>query len=239
MDEIKRKKVIRITGIVLIVAGILILAYPLYTNLIMKGQESEILDAWANQVSAGTASGQTSDSALSSESSAGSDESTAAGQNTSAASDTSQDAAVATDNLSPELFILDPNKKVPFKILIPKIGVEWIVHEGTSIASLRKGPGHYPGTVLPGEIGLCVIAGHRTTYGAPFNRVDRLEIGDEIILQTANNDTFTYFVTAKTEVQPNDISILQQPFSYPSLALTTCTPKFYATRRLIVFADMQ
>jgi len=136
-----------------------------------------------------------------------------------------------------ELFILDPAKKVPFKILIPKIGVEWIVHEGTDIPSLRRGPGHYPGTSFPGEIGLCIIAGHRTTYGAPFNRVDQLEKGDEIILQTAKNENFVYYVTGKTETKPDDVSVLNQT-SYPSLALTTCTPKFYATRRLIVFADM-
>ena len=164
----------------------------------------------------------------------------AAGNAGDSSSDTSQSQDTSTagpaTTLSPELFILDPTKKVPFKILIPKIGVEWIVHEGTDIASLKRGPGHYPGTALPGESSLCVIAGHRTTYGAPFNKVDKLEVGDEIILQSANGDSFVYTVTGKAEVKPDDVSLLT-PTNYGSLALTTCTPKFYASRRLIIFAN--
>jgi LPXTG-site transpeptidase (sortase) family protein len=231
----KRTKVIRYVGIALIVIGAVVLAYPFYTNFVMKQQESEILDMWESQVTTATDAQET---ALTVTGETVATEMAQTGQETSAASDTSEEAVVA-ETLSPDLFILDPSKKVPFKIIIPKIGVEWIVHEGTSVASLKKGPGHYPGTVLPGEVGLCVIAGHRTTYGAPFNRVDKLVAGDQIMLETANNESFIYYVTVQTEVKPDDISLLNQPFSYPSLALTTCTPKFYATRRLIVFADMK
>ena len=237
----KKAKIIRYLGIVLIIGGIVILAYPFYTNFVMRRQESQVLDAWASQVSA--VPGETSQSG---QSNAG-DSSISGGQDTtgntggssidnSQSQDTSTAGPVTT--LSPELFILDPTKKVPFKILIPKIGVEWIVHEGTDNASLKRGPGHYPGTALPGESSLCVIAGHRTTYGAPFNKVDKLEVGDEIILQSANSDSFVYTVTAKAEVKPDDVSLLT-PTTYGSLALTTCTPKFYATRRLIIFANFK
>lgn len=231
-----KTKVIRYLGIVLIIGGVIILAYPFYTNFVMRRQESQVLEAWTNQVS--SASGETSQSGQSSTtdvSASGSQDTTDnAGSSTSQPQDTSTAGPVTT--LSPELFILDPTKKVPFKIMIPKIGVEWIVHEGTDIASLKRGPGHYPGTALPGDPGLCVIAGHRTTYGSPFNRVDKLDVGDEIILQSANSESFVYTVTGKAEVKPDDVSLLT-PTNYGSLALTTCTPKFYALRRLIIFAN--
>ena len=90
---------------------------------------------------------------------------------------------------------------------------------------------------MPGEVGTCVIAGHRTTYGAPFNRVDELVNGDQIILETIDNKKFTYLVTGKTEVLPDDLSLIK-PTNYPSLILTTCTPKHYARRRLLVFAKL-
>jgi len=238
----KKTKIIRYLGIVLIIGGILILAYPFYTNFIMRRQESQVLEAWSSQVS--SVSGETSQSGQSniggSSTTSNTGDSSATGDTVGSSSDTLQSQDTSTvgpaATLSPGLFILDPAKKIPFKILIPKISVEWIVHEGTDTASLKLGPGHYPGTALPGESSLCVIAGHRTTYGAPFNRVDKLEVGDEIILQSANGTNFVYAVTAKAEVKPDDVSLLT-PTNYGSLALTTCTPKFYAIRRLIIFAN--
>jgi LPXTG-site transpeptidase (sortase) family protein len=233
-----KNKVIRYLGIVLIIGGIAVLAYPFYTNFVMRRQESQVLEAWSSQVS--SASGETSQPGQSNAAdvSSSGNQNTATGPGESSLDPSQQDTSTTgpAATLSPDLFILDPNKKIPFKILIPKIGVEWIVHEGTDIASLKRGPGHYPGTALPGDPSLCVIAGHRTTYGAPFNKVDKLEIGDEIILQSAKNENFIYIVTGKSEVKPNDVSLLQ-PTNYGSLALTTCTPKFYAIRRLIIFAN--
>jgi LPXTG-site transpeptidase (sortase) family protein len=228
----KKNKTFLYIGITLIVIGICILAYPIYTNFVMKRQESQILEAWENQLN--TEVGTTEQSQTNKDTAK---ETKSSSESSGITGTTLQNEKTTTETLSEELFILDPNKKVPFKILIPKIGIEWVVHEGTSVASLKRGPGHYVGTALPGEVGLCVISGHRTTYGAPFNKIDKLEIGDEIILQTAKNENFKYIVTGKTEVKPNDTSVLQQT-NYPSLALTTCTPKFYATRRLIVFANM-
>jgi sortase A len=201
----KKRKTLKVAGITLIIIGICILAYPLYTNIIMKQQEAKILSAWDSELS------------------------DISGMETTGTSDSS--------SIQGEALIVDPSKKIPFKITIPSIDCEWIVHEGTDVATLKKGPGHYKGTALPGEIGRCVVAGHRTTYGAPFNRVDELKYGDEIILETSGNEEFIYTVTDLKEVVPTDVSVLSQTGN-PTLALTTCTPKFYATRRLIIYAQL-
>ena len=230
----KRNKFFRYGGIALIIIGAIVIAYPFYTNFVMTRQEARVLDAWDEYIisSEKTPAEEITSTVASDQEIAETDATTITSVEESIQEDTG---AVIT--APEELFILDPSKKVPFKIIIPKIGVEWLVHEGTDIPSLKRGPGHYPGTSLPGEIGLCIIAGHRTTYGAPFNRVDQLDKGDEIILQTASNENFIYYVTGLTETKPDDVSVLNQT-NYPSLALTTCHPKYHASKRLIVFADM-
>jgi len=113
--------------------------------------------------------------------------------------------------------------------------VDWLVNEGTDYATLRKGPGHFADSALPGETGTCLVAGHRTTYGAPFNRLDELEEGDEILLETTGNEKFTYVVTHSEAVLPTDMTVVENT-GYPSLVLSTCTPKYFATRRLIIYA---
>ncbi len=81
-----------------------------------------------------------------------------------------------------------------------------VVVEGVSVEDLKKGPGHYPGTALPGAVGNFVVSGHRTTYGAPFNRVDELRVGDPIVVET--RDTwFTYRVTGLQVVAPSAIEV--------------------------------
>jgi sortase A len=137
--------------------------------------------------------------------------------------------------LEKDTVLLDPEKKVPFRITIPEIELDWIVNEGTDYATLRQGPGHYTSSVFPGEEGTCVVAGHRTTYGAPFNRLDELEEGDEILIETEGNEKFTYLVMSQEAVLPDDMAVLENT-EYPSLVLSTCHPKFYATRRLIIYA---
>jgi len=139
--------------------------------------------------------------------------------------------------LEKETKLVDPEKKLPFKISIPKIELEWTVREGTDTRTLRQGPGFYIGSTLPGETGTCLVAGHRTTYGAPFNRLDELEEGDEILIETTGNEEFTYIVTGQEAVLPTDLTVLENT-SYPSLVLSTCTPKYFATRRLIIYAKI-
>lgn len=122
-------------------------------------------------------------------------------------------------------------------IEIGKIGLNQVVVEGVGIEDLKRGPGHYPKTSLPGELGNVVISGHRTTYGAPFYRLNELENGDEILL-TDHQGTYKYVVTEKKVVRPTEVSVIA-PFTDARLTLTTCEPRFSARQRLIIVAMLQ
>ena len=123
-------------------------------------------------------------------------------------------------------------------IVIPKIGVDAYVVQGTNDSDLRKGPGHYPSTPYPGQRGNAGIAGHRTTYGAPFGDLDQLETGDTIEVTTLQG-TFTYRVYQSVVVEPSDFRVLDpDPARTATLTLTTCNPKYSASQRLIVKADL-
>ena len=120
------------------------------------------------------------------------------------------------------------------RISIPAIGASDYVVEGTDTASLRKGPGHYPETPLPGDPGTAAIAGHRTTYGAPFRDIDQVERGDRIVLDMADG-RFIYRVTSTRIVDDSDLSVLE-PVGYKQLLLSACHPLYSAAQRVIVFA---
>jgi sortase A len=124
-------------------------------------------------------------------------------------------------------------------IEIPDIDVDWAVVEGVRRDDLKKGPGHYPTTPWPGQLGNAAIAGHRTTYGAPFNRLDELEVGDEIHV-TDISGQFTYRVTQQLVVSPSDVEVLAPPEdpTVALLTLTTCHPKYSASERLIIQAEL-
>ena len=123
------------------------------------------------------------------------------------------------------------------QIRIPKIGVTRYVVEGVGVADLKKAPGHYPTTPMPGQAGNAAIAGHRTTYGQPFYRLNELEPGDEIEVQTLQG-SFTYIVDGKQVVQPSQTEVLDQT-EEARLTLTTCEPRYSARRRLVVTAVLQ
>ena len=124
-------------------------------------------------------------------------------------------------------------------IQIPKVDIDWAVVEGIGRDDLKKGPGHYPTTPWPGQRGNASIAGHRTTYGAPFNRLDELEVGDEITV-TDVSGVFTYQVTRQFVVSPSDVTVLAPPDDPNAalLTLTTCHPKYSANERLIIQATL-
>lgn len=134
------------------------------------------------------------------------------------------------------------------RIVIPDINVDWIVVEGVSVEDLRKGPGHYRTTPNPGQAGNAAIAGHRTTYGAPFHRVDELEPGDSIFVTTAQG-VFEYRVIGFDEtrrrggdlgyfiVDPSETQVLDQG-DENILTLTACHPKYSARQRIIVQAEL-
>ncbi len=124
------------------------------------------------------------------------------------------------------------------RIVIPTIKVDTVVVEGTGASALRAGAGHYPNTPLPGEEGNVAIAGHRTTYGKPFADLDRLNPGDEIVLETPIG-RHVYRVSRPPFVVPNtDFSVIDQTPGH-HLTLTTCHPKGSARQRLVVKADME
>ncbi|HEY5202141.1 MAG TPA: class E sortase [Acidothermaceae bacterium] len=132
-------------------------------------------------------------------------------------------------------------------IRIPRLGTKYgyAIVEGVSTDDLKKGPGHYPGTANPGGIGNFVVSGHRTTYLAPFNGLGELVVGDAIVIET--RDTwYTYLVTKTQAVLPTDTAVVLpvpgQPRARPTQALitlTTCTPKYSASHRLIVTGLLQ
>ncbi len=120
------------------------------------------------------------------------------------------------------------------RIVIPAIGVDKIVIEGVGRGDLRKGPGHYPDTPLPGQPGNAAIAGHRTTYGAPFNRVDELVAGDEILVTTLQG-SFRYEVASHQIVTPSEVAVVADQGD-DRLTLTSCHPKYSARQRIVVTA---
>ena len=123
-------------------------------------------------------------------------------------------------------------------LVIPRIGVDKFVVQGVSEEDLRRGPGHYPDTVMLGQTGNAAIAGHRTTYGAPFFDLNKLTVGDPIDITDLSGHTFVYKVSqAPLVVSPDDVSVLDQtPFA--QLTLTTCTPRFSASSRMVIFARL-
>lgn len=132
---------------------------------------------------------------------------------------------------------LPPNQgSLLAQIYIPRINIDRVVVEGTSESDLIMGPGHYVGTPLPGQQGNVAIAGHRTTYGAPFYNLDKLRPGDLIEISTKVG-TFHYSVVRSLIVSPSDNSVLA-PSSIPVLTLTTCNPLFSASTRLVVVAKL-
>lgn len=123
------------------------------------------------------------------------------------------------------------------RILIPSIGVDTIVVEGTTASALRAGAGHYPSTPLPCEVGNVGIAGHRTTYGKPFHNLDLLDPGDRITLETPIGSC-TYEVERSFITVPTDVGVVADTPGEARLTLTTCHPKGSARQRLIVTATM-
>ncbi|MEU0484509.1 class E sortase [Streptosporangium sp. NPDC006013] len=129
---------------------------------------------------------------------------------------------------------------------IPRLGDDYryAVVEGVDQDRLRMGPGHYPGTAMPGKIGNFVLSGHRTTYAAPFGRIDELQRGDHIVVD-AREARYTYRVTGRRVVDPTELGVIapvpEQPGKTPTRAtitLSTCHPKYSAAQRLVVFGAL-
>jgi LPXTG-site transpeptidase (sortase) family protein len=122
-------------------------------------------------------------------------------------------------------------------LVIPAIGLSRYVVQGVDETDLQMGPGHYPGTPLPGQPGNVGIAGHRTTFGAPFFRLNEVSRGDLILLTDTSGTTWVYGVLRMWVVDPGDTGVLD-PTRASMLTLTTCNPRFEATSRLVVRAAL-
>jgi sortase A len=122
------------------------------------------------------------------------------------------------------------------KLLIPSIGVSEYVVEGTDADNLRKGPGHYPDTPLPGQHGTSAIAGHRTTYGAPFRNLDKLKKNDRIVAELPYG-TFVYRVD-RTQIVDDSALWVTKRVGHDQLVLTACHPLYSAAQRIVAFARL-
>jgi len=123
------------------------------------------------------------------------------------------------------------------RIVLPTLHRHYVVVQGTDDATLRKGPGHYPGTTFPGEGKTVAIAGHRTTYLAPFRTINDLKPGDQIVLKMPYA-TFTYSVEKTQVVKPDALWITHAVKGEERLVLSACHPLYSASHRIIAFAKL-
>jgi len=216
--------------------GTLMLAFVAYqlwgTALYEHHAQDRLRSQFAGHIAGATSSSSTttnpgSDSGSAGANSAGGDAPTVGAQSPALAV-----AAAAEEAKAP------PEGNPVALLSIPRIGMtNEAVVEGVAENDLQEGPGHYPGTALPGQSGNVAIAGHRTTYGAPFYNLDQLQAGDPITLQVAQG-TFQYSVEKTLVVSPTDTSVLG-PSPLPILTLTTCNPRYSSATRLVVVALLQ
>jgi sortase A len=118
------------------------------------------------------------------------------------------------------------------EIRIPKIGLVHPIYEGVTLTVIDHGPGHWPGSAVPGQLGNAVFAGHRVTHTHPFRNLDKLVPGDEIQFVMPDG-TYTYKMTAQQIVTPNDTWIVN-PTQTATLTLFACHPPGSATHRIVI-----
>ena len=153
---------------------------------------------------------------------------------------TTSTTAAPTSTTEPEPITI-PNPEegdVIAHMYVKKMGLDVYVVEGVKYHDLKIGPGHYPDTPMIGQLGNVAIAGHRSTYDAPFGNIEVLEPGDKIQLQTTYG-SFTYEVTGYEIVAPTDVDVIANPNpDVATLTLTTCHPKFSSSKRYIVYSKL-
>jgi len=229
---VRLARVLNVVGRTMITAGVLILlfvAYQLWGTGIREAQAQDRLQRQFDRKVA-EAAGDRDNAVVSGDSGTSSPP--------PSSSPSSTTTPVTTTSVAPPL-AAPPEGEVLGKIEIPKIGLSAYVVEGVRDADLKKGPGHYPETPLPGQKGNAAIAGHRTTYGAPFANIDDLKPGDTITVTTLQG-TFTYAVTDPPHeiVAPSAVEVLADKGDN-RLTLTACHPRYSASQRIIVSALLQ
>jgi sortase A len=118
------------------------------------------------------------------------------------------------------------------RISIPSVGLDAELHDGIRLTTLDRGPGHWPGTAMPGQIGNVVVAGHRTSHGAEFRHLDSLAPGDEVVF-TTDTGVHTYLVTGTQIVTP-DAMWITDPTDTPTATLFACHPLGSTAKRIVV-----
>lgn len=214
-------RVLRYGGWTLITAGIVVLLYLVYslffTNLATEAAQADLSEQWQRQVTRVTSAGPRQREP----------EDVDADEPDQVAV---TDGAVAVLEFSRPGAADRPVHADPLYVL-----------PGVTRADLTRGPGQYPGTAEPGRQGNLAIAGHRTTYGAPFFHLDQLVAGDEIHVTGRDGARHTYRVVRQEVVAPSATWVVDaDPLDTgtPTLTLTTCHPRFSAAQRLVVFAEL-
>jgi sortase A len=126
--------------------------------------------------------------------------------------------------------------KAAGRLKIDRINADYVLVNGSDPTSLRKGPAIYDDVPFPGAPGTTAIAGHRTTYGAPFRKIDKIRRGDELVVEMRYG-TFTYEVEKTRIVKPTALEVIRR-VSYDRLVLSACHPLYSAAKRIIVFARL-
>jgi len=134
----------------------------------------------------------------------------------------------------------DPYASTPIvdigAIVIPKIGLDHRIYEGITLTVINNGPGHWPGSAMPGQRGNTVFPGHRTTYSRPFYDLDKLAPGDEVIFDMPDGN-YVYQVRETLIVAPTDLWVVDQTET-PTFTLIACNPKGSARQRIVVKGDL-
>ncbi|MFP4512422.1 MAG: sortase [Acidimicrobiales bacterium] len=137
------------------------------------------------------------------------------------------------DPLPANVFQAEPEDVVIGHITVDRLGIDEPLHQGMSLTMINRGPSHWPGTAMPGQVGNMVLAGHRTTYSRPFHDLDLIEPGDEMIIE-AEGETHTYQAVNTEIVAPDDMWIADQSHEFTATTFA-CHPKGSARQRIVVF----
>jgi sortase A len=129
-----------------------------------------------------------------------------------------------------------PGPRSPTRIVIPSIKLDWPVVQGDGWEELKQGIGHHIGSANPGERGNLVLSGHNDVYGEPFRELERLEMGQQVVVYAGTN-AFRYTIKARRVVLPSDLSVLASS-NFPTITLITCTPYRVDTHRLILIGEL-
>lgn len=240
-------RLLRWVGWLCIAAAAVVVAYLvyslLYTNVETGRAQETLLEDWEREVGAVTTVGADGsgtavpDSDLADPDSADPEPSPESSEPDEGPTDgPSEPPAIALGDAAAVLQFHRPGAAEP-----PVASEPMFVVEGVTVAVLRRGPGHYPSTALPGQDGNFAVAGHRTTYGAPFYDLEELQAGDEIHVTDRAGARHVYAVRALQVVSPGASWVIgPDPLEggRPTLTLTTCHPRFSNAERLVVFAEL-